>query len=41
MSDTGDWRSRRWDATHKRIYEVALTLFQDHGFEQVSVGQIA
>jgi len=41
VSDTGDWRSRRWDATHKRIYEVALTLFQDHGFEQVSVGQIA
>jgi len=41
VSDTGDWRSRRWDATHQRIYEVALTLFQDHGFEQVSVGQIA
>ena len=41
MSDTGDWRSRRWDATHQRIYEIALTLFQDHGFEQVSVGQIA
>ena len=41
MSDTGDWRSRRWDATHQRIYEVALTLFQEHGFEQVHVGQIA
>jgi AcrR family transcriptional regulator len=41
VSDTGDWRSRRWEATHQRIYAVALTLFQDHGFEQVSVGQIA
>ena len=41
MSDTGDWRRRRWDATHQRIYDVALQLFQDHGFEQVSVTQIA
>jgi AcrR family transcriptional regulator len=41
VSDTGDWRSRRWDATHQRIYDVALKLFQDHGFEQVSVAQIA
>jgi AcrR family transcriptional regulator len=37
----GDWRSRRWEATHKRIYDVALQLFQQRGFEQVSVGQIA
>jgi AcrR family transcriptional regulator len=37
----GDWRSRRWEATHQRIYDVALQLFQQHGFEQVSVGQIA
>jgi AcrR family transcriptional regulator len=36
-----DWRSRRWEATHQRIYEVALQLFQQHGFERVSVGQIA
>jgi len=41
MGDTGDWRSRRWDATHRQIYDVALKLFQDHGFEQVSVAQIA
>ena len=40
MTD-GDWRSRRWEATHQRIYEVALKLFQQHGFEQVNVGQIA
>jgi AcrR family transcriptional regulator len=41
VTDTGDWRTRRWEATHRRIYEVALELFQEHGFEQVSVGQIA
>jgi len=37
----GDWRSRRWESTHQRIYEVALQLFQQHGFERVNVGQIA
>jgi AcrR family transcriptional regulator len=37
----GDWRSRRWEATHQRVYDVALQLFEEHGFEQVSVGQIA
>ena len=40
MTDS-DWRSRKWDATHQRIYEVALQLFQQHGFERVNVGQIA
>jgi AcrR family transcriptional regulator len=41
VSDTGDGRSRRWDATHQRIYDVGLKLLQDHGFEHVSVAQIA
>ncbi len=41
MTDSPDWRSRRWAATHQRIYDVALALFQEHGFERVSVGQIA
>ena len=36
-----DWRSRRWDATHQRIYEAAMRLFAEHGFERVNVGQIA
>jgi AcrR family transcriptional regulator len=36
----GDWRSRRWDATHRRIYEAAMRLFQEHGFEQVSISQL-
>jgi AcrR family transcriptional regulator len=41
VADSGDWRRRRWEATHQRIYDVALALFEEHGFEQVSVGQIA
>jgi AcrR family transcriptional regulator len=36
-----DWRSRRWDATHQRIYDAAMELFAEHGFERVNVGQIA
>jgi AcrR family transcriptional regulator len=40
VSESGDWRSRRWDTTHQRIYDVAMQLFQEHGFEQVSVTQI-
>lgn len=36
-----DWRSRRRDETRERIYAVAMRLFEEHGFEQVSVGQIA
>jgi AcrR family transcriptional regulator len=41
MNDSRDWRSRRWEATHQRIYATALRLFQEHGFERVNVGQIA
>jgi AcrR family transcriptional regulator len=41
VSDSPDWRSRRWAATHQRIYDVALKLFQEQGFEPVTVGQIA
>jgi AcrR family transcriptional regulator len=41
VTDSQDWRSRRWEATHQRIYDTALQLFQEHGFERVSVGQIA
>ncbi len=41
MSDSPDWRSRKWAATHERIYDTALALFQEHGFENVNVGQIA
>ena len=41
MTESSDWRSRRWDATHERIYDTALKLFQEQGFERVSVGMIA
>ena len=41
MSESGDWRSRRWEATHQKIYDAAMRLFQNHGFEQTSVAQIA
>lgn len=41
MTETSDWRKCRWDATHRRIHETALQLFQDLGFEKVSVSLIA
>ena len=41
MTETPDWRARRWAATHQRIYDTALALFQRDGFEAVNVGQIA
>jgi AcrR family transcriptional regulator len=41
VTDSPDWRSRRWAATHQRIYDTAIALFQEQGFEKVSVGQIA
>ncbi len=41
MTQTPDWRARRWAATHQRIYDTALALFQREGFGAVNVGQIA
>ena len=41
MSDSQDWRTRRWEDTHQRIYDTALRLFQERGFDAVSVGKIA
>jgi AcrR family transcriptional regulator len=41
VTELPDWRRRRWEATHQRIYDTALRLFQEHGFERVNVGQIA
>ncbi len=34
-------RDRQADATRKRIYNTAIRLFKQHGYEQVSVSQIA
>ncbi|MDQ1662321.1 MAG: hypothetical protein QOJ68_2301 [Blastococcus sp.] len=41
MSVNPDDRRPRWEATHQRIYDVTLELFEKEGFENVSVGQIA
>ncbi|SFF04962.1 TetR/AcrR family transcriptional regulator [Blastococcus tunisiensis] len=41
MTETPDWRARRWAATHQRIYDAAIELFLEHGVEAVNVGQIA
>lgn len=40
-TDSNDWRARKRDETHQRIYATAMGLFQDHGFDKVNVGQIA
>ena len=41
MTEISPWRTRRWAATHRRILTTALGLFEDFGYEQVSVNQIA
>ncbi len=41
MSDTGDSRGRRWAATHRRIYDSAMRLFREQGFERVNIGRLA
>jgi AcrR family transcriptional regulator len=40
LSNSQDWRARKWQETHQRIYDTAMRLFQAHGLEPVSVGQI-
>lgn len=41
MADASDWRHRRRETTHRRIFASALALFEDFGFEEVGVAQIA
>jgi len=38
---TSDWRDRKRAETHQRIYETAMRLFAEEGFETVHVGRIA
>jgi AcrR family transcriptional regulator len=38
---TPDWRARKRDETHRRIYQTGMRLFQERGFDRVSVGDIA
>ena len=41
MTDGPEGRTRRWETTHRRIFAAALALFQEHGFDDVGVAQIA
>ena len=41
VTGTADWRTRRWEETHRRLFTTALALFEDFGYDQVSVNQIA
>jgi len=41
VTDPRDWRSRKRDETHERIYSAALRLFTERGYDAVSVAQIA
>lgn len=36
-----DRRQQKRNDTHQRIYDTAMKLFAEHGFERVNVGQIA
>jgi AcrR family transcriptional regulator len=36
-----DWRARKRDETHQRIYDAAMRLFQQRGYDHVSVGDIS
>jgi AcrR family transcriptional regulator len=41
VPSTQDWRARKRDETHQRIYESAMRLFRERGYDHVSVGEIA
>jgi AcrR family transcriptional regulator len=36
-----DWRARKREATHQRIYETAMQLFEERGYDAVNVSEIA
>jgi AcrR family transcriptional regulator len=41
VTESVDWRAIKRAETHQRIYETAMRLFQERGFENVNVNQIA
>jgi AcrR family transcriptional regulator len=41
VTGTPDWRARKRDETHQRIYETGMRLFRERGYDHVSVGDIA
>jgi AcrR family transcriptional regulator len=38
---TTDWRARKRDETHQRLYQTGMRLFRERGYDRVSVGDIA
>jgi AcrR family transcriptional regulator len=41
VTGTPDWRARKRDETHQRIYETGMRLFSERGYDRVNVGDIA
>jgi AcrR family transcriptional regulator len=41
VSGTPDWRAQKREETHQRIYDTAMRLFAERGYDHVSVGDIA
>jgi len=41
VTATPDWRARKREETHRRLYVTAMRLFGERGYDQVSVGDIA
>ncbi|MGY1708942.1 TetR/AcrR family transcriptional regulator [Geodermatophilus sp. SYSU D00758] len=40
MNEPREPRTPRWERTHRRIYQCAMGLFAEHGFEAVTVSAI-
>ncbi|MGY1617823.1 TetR/AcrR family transcriptional regulator [Geodermatophilus sp. SYSU D00691] len=41
MTGTPDWRQRKREETHTRLYETGMRLFRERGYDNVSVSDIA
>ncbi|MGY1601938.1 TetR/AcrR family transcriptional regulator [Geodermatophilus sp. SYSU D00815] len=41
MTGTPDWRQRKREETHARLYETGMRLFRERGYDHVSVSDIA
>jgi AcrR family transcriptional regulator len=41
VTPTPDWRARKREETHQRLYETAMRLFGERGYDHVSVGDIS
>jgi AcrR family transcriptional regulator len=41
VTATPDWRARKRDETHQRLYETGMRLFRERGYDHVNVSDIA